>query len=147
MTNEIVISQPPDITFDKIVNFDDWKYWSPWSIDAKQINLQTGQSKMHEGMSIKWGDVPEDQGELTVVSLRKDTEIKAHLTLSSPMITKTDMNWYFESVPQGTKLTMINEGASFNGPLDRFFGGFLSQKKLEKEFSTSLKNFKQFCES
>ncbi|WKN33019.1 SRPBCC family protein [Porifericola rhodea] len=141
----IVIERPVSMVYPKVSNLHKWVDWNPWTESDSTVKTTIKGTGKEVGSVWSWNGKLVGIGSLTLQEVQPNKKISSKLAFEKPQMFESDDIWTFEEVPEGTKVTWINEG-ELSYPINRVFGLFLDGM-LGPDYEKGLKNLKQISET
>ncbi|MDF9800408.1 hypothetical protein OKW21_005671 [Catalinimonas alkaloidigena] len=141
----IVIDKPVSEVYPKVSNLHHWAEWNPWTASDPSVKNSISGTGKDVGSVWAWDGEEVGIGSLTLYQIEPNKKITSKLAFVEPQMFESDDIWTFEEVPQGTRVTWINEG-ELSYPVDRVFGLFLDGM-LGPDFEKGLSNLKEVTEA
>lgn len=141
----IVIDKPVSEVYPKVSNLHYWAEWNPWTASDPSLKNSISGTGKDIGSVRSWNGAEVGIGSLTLHQMETNKKITSKLAFVKPQMFESDDIWTFEEVPQGTRITWINEG-ELSYPVDRMFGFFLDSM-LGPDFEKGLSNLKEVTEA
>ncbi len=105
-----VIPAQPEVVFDELNDFRNWKEWGPWYEMDSTIVATYPKNTVGVGASYSWTDM-KGGGAMKTIAIEKPNKIDQEVTFNTPMgDMKSNIVWRMEKVAKGTKVTWGMKG-------------------------------------
>lgn len=124
VVNEVIITQKPEIIYDKLVDLQQWTDWSIWSkkIDATMSFQYTNSDTGALNQQLFWKGNYSGSGSLRITHTIKDAEIHTLLSLQDEKFNLPGIMRLQVINENTTKVTWQNTISYGNNPLKRYMG-------------------------
>ena len=100
-----VIKAEPEVVFDEINDYRNWKSWGPWYEMDSTIQETYPEKTSGEGASYSWTS-SEGEGSMRTLKVDAPKSIDQEITFKTPFgDMKSEIYWRLERVKEGTKVT------------------------------------------
>ncbi|MCA0133718.1 SRPBCC family protein [Winogradskyella alexanderae] len=104
------INAPAALLYQKVNDYKEWPSFSPWMEQDPDANIFYGESSIGENASYSWkGDIL-GEGQMTTLAVKADKSISQLIEFTAPFEAKSNINWTFEALEDGTKVTWAMNG-------------------------------------
>lgn len=141
----VVIGKTADEVYPHVANLHNWAAWNPWTASDPSAKNTISGSGYEVGSVWAWNGEEVGIGTLTIAELQPNQKIVSRLAFEEPQMFESDDIWTFEEIPEGTRVTWINEG-KLSYPVNRIFGLFLDGM-LGPDFEKGLTQLKEVVEA
>jgi len=123
-----VIEAPVPVVFDKVNELKDWPSFSPWIEQDPEANLNFKDTTSGVGAGYSWNGEILGEGSMSIVDVEKDKNINQQIEFVKPFESQSNINWDFQPVENGTKVTWSMQGeqdfmtklyTTFNGSIEK----------------------------
>ncbi|MCH9807183.1 MAG: SRPBCC family protein [Alphaproteobacteria bacterium] len=105
------IAAPPEVVFPHVNNLKKWDAWSPWAKRDPNMTMIYDGPEAGIGQSGKWsGNEEVGEGKMTITDSTPHQNIKLNLEFIKPFEGNSDVEFRFEPVGEGTKVTWSLDG-------------------------------------
>ena len=106
-----LIKADPEVVFNDLNDFRNWKDWGPWYEQDSTIRVQYADNTIGEGGAYTWTSDIEGGGSMRTVEVVKPEQIKNEIIFETPFgDMKSDILWTLNKVDSGTELTWSMKG-------------------------------------
>ncbi|CAM4311522.1 SRPBCC family protein [Gillisia limnaea] len=141
----IIIEAPVPVVFEEVNNFQNWENWGPWADDTDDMIITYSDITKGKDASYSWKSEKEGDGEIKTTAITPNTALEQDLTFISKYgETHSKINWDFEELEEGTKVTWRMQGEqSF---MEKLAFNFMDQsfsELMRPMFKEGLENLKR----
>ena len=104
------IDAPTEVVFNQVNDFKNWPRFSPWIEQEPNATLTYGEKTAGVDASYGWNGDILGEGRMETLAVEDNKSINQHITFIKPFESESDINWTFESTPEGTKVTWGMKG-------------------------------------
>lgn len=147
VSRSAVIDAPAEAVFPQIVDFHNWRAWSPWAErDPDAENIFEG-PESGVGASFAWdGDAKAGAGKMTIVECVRDERLRIRIEFLRPMPALRTATFKFAPAGSGTQVAWSMEGK--NNFFGKAFSLFLDcDKMIGRDFEKGLAQLKTLVEA
>ncbi|MEM5566788.1 SRPBCC family protein [Psychroserpens sp. AS72] len=105
-----VIDAPVPVVYDVVNDFKEWPRFSPWIEQDKDAVLTFNEKTSGVGAGYSWEGEILGIGNAKTVDVLNNKKIKQEIEFVKPFESISNINWTFEQVEKGTKVTWSMEG-------------------------------------
>lgn len=106
-----LIKADPEVVFNDLNDFRNWKEWGPWYEQDSTILVQYADQTIGEGGAYTWTSDLEAGGSIKTVEVVQPEQIKQEIVFETPFgDMKSDIYWKLNQVESGTELTWGMKG-------------------------------------
>lgn len=138
------IAKPVGVVFGVAVDYNHRLKWDPWmekdSTAESTINVIEG----FVGSTWEWDGEWVGTGKLTIEEIVENKSIRSKLVFLTPQTMESSVDWKFEPITEGTKVTWGNDG-TLDYPVGRYIG-LLMDRMMGADFEKGLANLKKLSE-
>src|SRR5690606_12119086 len=91
-------------------DFKNWREFSPWMEQDPNAQLTYGDNTFGVGAHYSWNGSVLGEGSIKTLATNDNQYISQHITSTASFKSGSDMQWEFEPVEGGTKVTWSMEG-------------------------------------
>lgn len=122
-SQSVFIEASPVIVFRQVNDLNNWKNWSPFSLDDPRMSLVFSGSRIGEGAILDWTSKDQGSGGLKIIKSEPYTLIQSDLDFGN-YGNATD-EWLFQATDKGVKVVWSLKLSNLSYPFGRYFGFFL----------------------
>ncbi len=141
----ILVNTPPEVVFELVTDFSQYKKWNVWALEAKNAKLSIKGIPMQVGHTWSWESEQMGKGSFSIKKADFGKSMEGELKFSAPMDIVAQDVWQFVPEGNGTRVIWTNTG-SCPFPTMRFFGLF-AEGLLGHDFDKSLVALKSLAEN
>ncbi len=105
-----LIKVPPDVVFNELNDYKNWKDWGPWYEMDSSIVATYPDNTIGEGASYSWVS-KEGAGSMKTIKVEKAKSLDQEISFKTPFgDMKSDVYWNLEKVKEGTNVTWGMKG-------------------------------------
>jgi len=142
----IIINKPLAQVYTYTSNLKNYNSWQPWKKYDKNAKYELSGEGCTVGSKVSWiGNDQVGQGEMTTIEMKTNKSWKSKVQFFTPYESKLDIEFKFENVEMGTKVTWITKG-ELSYPLLRWMG-LSFESMMAPDFERGLMKLKEVIES
>ncbi|PKQ46232.1 SRPBCC family protein [Confluentibacter flavum] len=133
-----VIQAPVPVLFNKVNDFKNWPEFSPWLEQEPDAELTYGEKTVGVGAYYSWNGAVLGEGSMETRAVEDNKSISQHISFIKPFESESNINWDFEPIDEGTKVTWSMEGKQdFMTKMYTVFSGSI-EKNTAPDFERGL---------
>jgi hypothetical protein len=122
-SQSMIIEASPAVVFRQVNDLNNWKNWSPFSLDDSRMSLEFSGSRIGEGARLNWTSKDQGSGGLKIIKSEPYALIQSDLDFGN-YGDATD-EWVFVETDEGVKVSWSLKLSDLSYPFGRYFGFFL----------------------
>lgn len=147
-----VIKAPPSLVFNKVNDFKKWPSFSPWIDQEPNATINYGDKTLGVDGSYAWKGEIIGIGNMKTVAVNTNKSISQKIEFIESFTLKSDIDWIFEEVKDGTKVTWEMKGkqdfvtkmvTTFTGSIEKRTGPSFERGlfKLDSIITTDMQKY------
>lgn len=133
-----IIKAPVEVVFETVNDYEEWPRFSPWIEQDNEAKLSYDLTTVGEGAGYSWDGEELGIGSMTTVNVVENQSIEQRINVKEPFESNANINWTFEPVEEGTKVTWgMNGKQDFMTKMYVAFAGSI-EKNTAPDFERSL---------
>ena len=134
----IIINAPKPVVYEIVNDFKEWPRFSPWIEQDKEAILSFDKKTSGVGAGYSWEGEILGIGNAKTVDVLNNKTIKQEIKFVKPFESISNINWAFETVEEGTKVTWsMNGKQDFMTKMYTAFAGSI-EKNTAPDFDRGL---------
>ena len=105
-----IIEAPPAVVFNKVNDYKFWPEFSPWIEKEPTSKITYGDTTAGKHATYSWDGEVLGKGKMVTLDSDPFDEIEQKIVFIEPFNSESNINWKFESVENGTKVTWAMSG-------------------------------------
>ena len=135
----IYIDVKPKEVYDKLMNFNHWKDWSPWTIAEKEAKVTVDENDKH----YHWVGKLVGEGEMRIRGSKENESIDVELNFIKPFKSKAKVEFIFKTEGEGTRVHWTLDNKM---PFFMFFMKNLMTNMIGMDYNRGLTMLKEYIE-